>query len=119
MLVGTPSFFMSCCYAGLSLALVSHGSGLGCDGSGVAEVIVVDEVEVVVELEHVRSSCWDVKARDVLVGDALEVLHDAAERVAVSGYDDVVNLLELREDLALPERHDASDAVLKALGLGK
>ena len=110
---------MSCCYAGLCLALVSHGSGLGSDGGCVAKIIVVYEVEVVVELEHVRSSCWDVKARDVLVGDALEVLHDAAERVAVSGHDDVVHLLELREDLALPERHDASDAILKALGLGK
>ena len=37
---------MSCCYAGLCLALISHGSGLGCDG-GVAEVIVVDEVEII------------------------------------------------------------------------
>ena len=48
MLVGTPSFFMSCCYAGLCLALVSHGSGLGSDGGCVAKIIVVYEVEVVV-----------------------------------------------------------------------
>lgn len=97
------------------LALVGHCLLFASDLVGVAEVVILHELELVVELEYVRGSRRDVELRDLAVADALEVLHDAAQAIAVGSHDDAVHLLELREDRALPVRHHTLDGVLQAL----
>ena len=46
---------------------------------------MVDDSQPVVELVHERLTGRDVQVDDVVVGDAVEVLHQTAERVAVRG----------------------------------
>ena len=80
----------------------------------ISEIVILYEVEIVIELEDVRSGCRDVQADNVSVRDSLEVLYDTTEAVAVGHNHDVVVLLEGWEDLALPVRHNTLDAVLKS-----
>jgi hypothetical protein len=89
------------------------------DFFGIAEEVVLYEVEIIVELKYIRKSSGEVEADDVLVADALEVLDYTAEAVAVSYNEEVVYLLEGGEDNSSPVRKCATDAVLQRLSTGK
>ena len=60
----------------------------------------------------------DVQARDVLVGDVVQVLDQRAQRVAVCGDQDGVTGGQVRDDGFLPVRQHACHDVLEALGAG-
>ena len=78
------------------------------DFFGIAEEVVLYEVEIIVELKYIRKSSGEVEADDVLVADALEVLDYTAEAVAVSYNEEVVYLLEGGEDNSSPVRKCAT-----------
>ena len=59
--------------------MVCHSVLLALELFGIRQVIVLDEVQVVVEFEDVRSGSRDVQTDDIGVRDALEMLYDATE----------------------------------------
>src|SRR5690606_756205 len=102
---------------GASAALVRDRGG-GLRGRLRVEVAPAlgDRDEVLVELVEQRDARRDVEPGDVLVGDAVEVLDERAQRVAVRGDEHGLAGLEVRDDLALPVRQGALEHVLEALG---
>src|SRR3954451_20955291 len=54
-------------------------------GLGIAEVARTGGSQVLVELVHQGDAGRDVETDDVVVGDAVEVLHQRPQRVAVRG----------------------------------
>ena len=82
----------------LLLTLVGHSFLELLDLFGIAEEVVLHEVEIIVKLEHVGKCRGEVEADDVLVADALEVLDHTAEAVTVCHHEEVVYLLEGGED---------------------
>src|SRR5690606_36671133 len=103
-----------------SLALVGDGLSGGLRGDRVeVAAALLDRLEVLVELVDERLAGGDVQARDVLVGDAVEVLHQRAQRVAVGGDEHGLAGGEVGLDALLPVRQEALDDVLEALGLGQ
>ena len=103
----------------LLLTLVGHSFLELLDFFGIAEEVVLHEVEVVVKLEDVGKCRGKIEADDVLVADAFEVLDDTAEAVAVSHNEEVVYLLEGGENHCRPVGEGTSDAVLQAFGAGQ
>ena len=104
---------------GLFLTLVGYCFLELLDFFGIAEEVVLHEVEVIVELKYVRKSSGEVEADDVLVADALEVLDHTAEAITMSNYEEVVYLLESGEDNRSPVGERATDAVLQRLCAGE
>mmetsp|Transcript_14432 Transcript_14432/g.25392 ORF Transcript_14432/g.25392 Transcript_14432/m.25392 type:complete len:309 (-) Transcript_14432:14-940(-) len=74
-------------------------------------------LQISVQLVDQRSASWDLKARDDVVGDALDHLHDGADGIAVCGHEDCLSSLQLWSNLLLPVGHDTSNGVLQALGV--
>ncbi|OEI67469.1 hypothetical protein Cus16_2904 [Curtobacterium sp. ER1/6] len=100
-------------------ALRGDRCGTGGGGLGVEVVRGLRRAEVVVELVHERDARRDVEARDVVVGDAVEVLHERAERVAVRRDEDGLPLAEVLRDVRLPVRQQAVDHELQRLRAGQ
>lgn len=100
-------------------ALGGHGRGTGGGGLGVEVVRGLRRTEVVVELVHERDARRDVQARDVVVRDAVEVLHERAERVAVRRDEDGLASAQVLRDVRLPVRQEAVDDELQRLGTGQ
>ena len=72
-------------------------------------------LEVGVEFVGQRDARRDVEARDVGVGDAVEVLDQGAQAVAVGGDQDRAAGQEVGDDAVEPVREHADDDVLQAL----
>ena len=58
-----------------------------------------DGLHVVVQLVHQRRAGGDVQFGDDVLADAVQLLHQRAQRVAVGGDDDGLVLLELGDDV--------------------
>src|SRR5690606_38466101 len=69
----------------LLLALGGHRRRARLGRLGVEVARGPGGAEVVVELVDERDAGRDVEIRDLVVGDAVEVLHEGAQRVAVRG----------------------------------
>jgi hypothetical protein len=80
------------------------------------KVVALERGEVVVELVDDGLAGRDLEAGDVGVGDAREVLHQRAERIAVSGDEHGLAGAQGRGDRGLVIGQDAGDGVLEALG---
>jgi hypothetical protein len=78
-----------------------------------------DRAQVVVEVVAQRDAGRDVEAGDVLVGDAVEVLDQRAQRVAVRGDQHGLAGAQVRHDRVVPVRQHPLDDVLEALGAGQ
>ena len=83
---------------------------------GVAEVVAADRLELVVELVDERDAVRDVEADDLVVADAVEVLDERAHAVAVRRDEQPLAGGDRRRERRVPERQDARDGVLQALG---
>src|SRR5690606_34318155 len=77
----------------------------------------VDRLEVGVEVVVQGDARRDVQARDVGVRDAVQVLDQGAQAVAVGGDEDRAAGEEVRDDVVEPVRQHADDDVLEALRL--
>src|SRR5690606_40348075 len=93
------------------------GRGTG-GGFGIAQVVVADRLEVVIQFIDERDAVGDVQADDVGVGDAVQVLDQGADRVAVGGHHHAPAAADGWGQGLVPERDDAGDGVLEALGQG-
>ena len=71
----------NCCFTGVALAL-QPPRRLG-RGFGVAQVVVAEHRQLVVQLVDERDAGRDVQGDDVLLRDAVEVLHQRSQAVAV------------------------------------
>ena len=100
----------------LRLALVGDGVHGGGDGFLVAEVIALDGLEVGVEFVDERDAGGDVEFQDLLLGEVVEMFDEGSEGVAVRGDDDALAGLHSGRDFFVPEREEAVDGVLEALG---
>ena len=103
----------------LGLALGGDGGGGGGDGFLVAQVVVLDGLEVVVEFVDEGDAGGNVEADDLFVGDVVEVLDEGAEAIAVGGDDDALAVLEGGDDRFVPVGEEAGDRVLEAFGEGE
>ena len=77
---------------------------------------VSDRHEVVVKCVHERNASRDVELGDGVVGDAVEVLDQRAQGVAVRGNQHLLVGPDGRCDLVVPSWHEARDGILEALG---
>jgi hypothetical protein len=100
------------------LALRRHGGGACGSGLGVEVTTGAGRDVVLVELVDQRNAGGDVEFGDVVVADALEVLHQAAQRVAVGGDENRLAGLEVGDDRVVPVRQLAVDHELQRLGAG-
>mmetsp|Transcript_62039 Transcript_62039/g.146951 ORF Transcript_62039/g.146951 Transcript_62039/m.146951 type:complete len:261 (+) Transcript_62039:2422-3204(+) len=98
------------------LALGGHGGGGLGGGFGVAEVIALDRLEVGVELVDQRDAVGDVDPDDGVVGDAVEVLDQGPDAVAVGRDQHALAALDGWGNGLVPERQHAGDRVLQAFG---
>src|SRR5664280_1049104 len=98
------------------LCLVCDSGGSSRSSLRVAEVGMVDRFEVLVELIHERDARRDVQVDDVVIADAVEVLHESADRVAMSDDDNLPTGLHRRRDRLFPVRDEPGDGVLETLG---
>src|SRR5690606_19029406 len=71
----------------LLLALGGHRRRARLGRLGVEVARGPGGAEVVVELVDERDTGGDVEIRDLVVGDAVEVLHEGAQRIAVRGHE--------------------------------
>src|SRR5579863_7489367 len=74
--------------------------------------------ECVVELVDQRDAGRDVQLGDRGVADAVQVLDQGAQRVAVRCYEHVLAAVQLRDHRVVPVREHAGHDVLEALGPG-
>ena len=105
-----PVAWLATASAAALMALgVAEGSverGLGLGGAG-----------VVVELVDERDAGGDVEAGDVVVGDAVEVLHQGPQAVAVGGHQHGAAAGQVGDDRVEPVGEHAVDHVGQALRL--
>ena len=99
----------------LRFALVGDGGLRGGYRFGVAEVVVLDGLELVVELVDERHAGGDVELDDVLLGYAVEVFDERTEAVAVRGDDYAFAAADVGRYDVLPVGDDARDGVFEAL----
>ena len=78
-----PFLFRSPC-AGFRLACAT-ARGRGCRRRRIAEVVVPDRLQVVVQLVDQRDAGRDVQLDDLRLGDVVEILDQRAQAVAVRG----------------------------------
>lgn len=69
-------------------------------------VLVGHRLEVLVQVVHKRHARGDVQTRDRVLRDVVQVLHQCTEGVAVSSNDDLLALLNRRDDGLLPVGQD-------------
>src|SRR5215471_6357850 len=100
----------------LRLALVRHRGHRRADRRGVAEVIMLQRLQLAVELVDERLAGRDVETNDLLVGDVVEILDQRPQAVAVRSDDHALPRAHGRRDHAVPVRQKAGDGVLEALG---
>ena len=77
---------------------------------------VFDGHKVLVESVHEGNASGDVELGDCVVGDAVEVLDQRAQGVAMRGNQHLLVGPDGRGDLVVPGWHEACDGVLEALG---
>ena len=85
-------------------------------GGRIAEVVVADRLEVVVELVDERDAGRDVQLDDLRLGDVVEILHERAQAVAVRGDEHALARADRRRDRLVPVRQEARDRVLERFG---
>src|SRR5450756_950508 len=93
--------------------LVCDSSSSSCSSLRVAEVGMADWLEVLVQLVHERDARRDVQLDDVVIADAVEVLHEGADRVAMGDDDNLPTGLHRRRDRLFPVRDEPCDGVLE------
>ena len=71
------------------LPLAGDGFHASADFIRISQEIVFLQVQRVVKFEYVRNGCGQVQGKELFVGNMLQVLDDAAQRIAV-GYDEDV-----------------------------
>jgi len=86
---------------------------------GVAEVAGAHRPEVFVEFVDERDAGGDVEFGDRVVADAVEVLDEGAEAVAMGADEDAAAGAEVGDDGVVPVGEHAGDDVLEALGRGE
>src|SRR5450756_2189563 len=94
------------------LCLVCDSSSSSCSSLRVAEVGMADRLEVLVQLVHERDARRDVQVDDVVIADAVEVLHESANRVAMGDDDNLPTGLHRRRDRFFPVWDEPGDGVL-------
>jgi len=64
--------------------------GLHCilDLCWISQIIMADGMELLIQFVHERDSRGDVQIDDIGVRNAIEMLHQRAEAVSVTGYQD-------------------------------
>src|SRR5450830_576296 len=98
------------------LCLVCDSSSSSYSSLRVAEVGMADRLEVLVQLVHERDARRDVQFDDVVITDAVEVLYEGADRVAVRDDDDLSAGLHRGRDRLLPIGNETCHRVPEALG---
>ena len=83
---------------------------------GVAQVVAANRLQRRIELVDEGNAVRDVEADDLLVADAVQVLDEGAHAVAVRRDEQPLAARDGRRELLVPERQDARDGVLEALG---
>eukprot|EP00966_Prymnesium_polylepis_P022147 509418-Prymnesium_polylepis.3 len=78
-----------------------------------------DGLEVGVEVVDEGDAGGDLDAHDAVLGDGVEELEEAADRVAVRRDEHRVAVAQRRRDLLVPERQAALDGILEALARRK
>ena len=73
-------------------------------------------LELLVELVDERDARRDVQLDDLLLADAVEVLHERAQAVAVRGDEHALIVVDRRRDRLVPVRQEARDRVLQRFG---
>src|SRR5690606_18396984 len=88
----------------IALLLALGGDRGSSRGGGIRVEVArgARRAEVVVELVDERDAGGDVEPRDVVVGDAVEVLHEGAQRVAVGGDEHGLAGREILRDVRFP-----------------
>src|SRR6266850_2136672 len=105
--------------SGPALQLAGDRLGRLADRGWIAEVEASPRAQVVLERVHERDAGRDVEPDDGVVGDAVEILHEGPEAVAVGGDEDLVARADPRRDRLVPVRQEAFDRVLEALRRGR
>ena len=80
----------------------------------VAQVVVFDGLQVVVQLIDHRHAGGDIEFDDFLVGNVAQVFHQCAQAVAVGADQYLFAGFDLRFDVAFEVRHEAVDRVFQA-----
>jgi len=99
----------------LRLALGSYGGDGLRDLFLIAKVVVADRLHVVIEFIDERLSRRNIETGDVFIADAVEMLDQGAEAVAVSRDQYTLAGGNLRLDRFFPEGNHAGDGVLQTL----
>src|SRR5690606_27609366 len=76
---------------------------------------MTDRTQVFVQLVHQRLAGRNIQVNDVLVRDAVQVLDQRAQAVAVSRHQNATAGADCRSNRLVPERNHAGYGVLQAL----
>lgn len=82
----------------------------------VSQVVAFDRLEIVVELVNERNTGRDVEFENLFLGEVVEIHYKGAEAVSMRCNDHALAGLHRRRDFFVPERQEAIDGVLEALG---
>jgi hypothetical protein len=111
----------------LLLSLVGHSGSTCSNGVGIAQVAALersrgsgggDDVHISIEFVQERHASGDVQLEDVFFRDVVQVLHQCAQTVAVSGDENVLACLEIGHDLSQEFRQVALTRQLQRFRLG-
>src|SRR5947207_1302398 len=80
----------------------------------VAQVVIPDRFEVLVQLVEERLSCRDVELDDVLIGHRVQVLDQRPKAVAMGGNQNALSGSNARCDRCMPEREEARHCISQA-----
>src|SRR5450759_3378793 len=97
------------------LSLSGNGGNGRLDPGRIPEVAVAERPELRVQVIDERHAGRDVHSGDLLIGDAVEELHEGAQAVAVGHDEDPPTGPDLRHDQLVPGRQEAGDRVLERL----
>ena len=96
-----------------------HGGHGRLDLGGIAQIIVADRAQVIIQFVDQRLARGNVQVDDVVVRHIVQVLDQRAQAVAVGGDQHVAAGPDRRGDGLVPERQHARHGVLQALGGGQ
>ena len=102
--------------ASAPLRLIRDSLGRRRGGRGIAEVVVADRLQLVVQLVDERNAGRDVQLDDLRFGDVVEILDQRPQAVAVRGDQDALARRDRRRDRVVPVRQEPRDGVLQRFG---
>ena len=90
-----------------------------CDLFWIPEVIVTGGLKLFVQFVHEGNSRGDIQFDDIGVGNAIEMLHQRAETISMTGYQEGLSRLHGRRDPFAPVRKESRSGILQALRGGE